>query len=230
MAGVGVPKQLAGADFGWDTPSQVTGRLWQTFRTALSCRMHTIERAAGADYQGALPSIVLEITRGRAKHLRRTVRTTAFLIGTANDCDLVLGDPRFPEVHSYLFVSREAVTIRQLGPGPALCVGGRAVTRATLDDLDTVQMGPYEFRVLIEWPQGTARDQQSRGAAMESVATPIRHEWAIQRLLDDVRRYSRPPRLTLFTGDGECDREDEPSQTAREHRAIWRQGQRKAIS
>jgi hypothetical protein len=192
--------------------------------------MHTIEQGGGADHQAALPSIVLEITRGRAQHLRREVRTTAFLIGTASDCDLVLGDPRFPEVHSYVFVTPEAVTIRQLCAGPALCVAGRPVTKAALGDGDTVQMGPYEFRVLIEWPQAAARGETARGEIMEHVATPLRHEWAIERLLEDVARQATGPRLTLFTGDLEADVQDETERPVVERRAIWRQSQRKAIS
>lgn len=203
---------------------------WQTFRTALSCRMHRIERARETDPKAALPSIVLEITRGRAKHRRREVLAAAFLIGAADDCDLVLGDPRFPEVHSYLFVRTQGVTIRQLGLGPALVVGGRTVTCAALDDLDTLEMGPYEFRVLIQWPQAGAGDGNGVGRRAEELVCPIRHQRAIERLLDDVEQYSPAPRLSLFVGDAQQESADAMPRHTSAEGAIWRQSQRTAIS
>jgi hypothetical protein len=192
--------------------------------------MHRTERAGERDQAETRPAIVLEITRGRAKHLRRVVHTSVFLIGTAADCDLVLGDLRFPEVYGYLFVSPDRVTIRRLGMGPELFVGGQTVTCAELADLDTVGMGPYEFRVLIERPQAATRGRQSQGATMETAATPIRHEWAMQRLLKDVECHAPAPRLSLFTGDGEQEVEDEKPKHTRPLGAIWRHSQRKAIS
>jgi hypothetical protein len=195
--------------------------------------MHRTERAGEGDRQttlvGELPSIVLEITRGRAKHLRREVRGAAFVIGAAPDCDLVLGDPRFPEVHSYLFVARDRVTIRQLAPEPELKVGGRSVTCQKLADLDTLQLGPYEFRVLIQWPQAMPRIKPSEGGTVEMIAGQIRHEWALERLLRDVEAYSATPRLSLFVGDAPETDEPAPKPTSAD-RAFWRPAQRKAIS
>jgi hypothetical protein len=195
--------------------------------------MQRTERAGETDHRAAqeleLPKIVLEITRGRAKHLRREVRTSAFLIGTAPDCDLVLGDPRFDDVHSYLFVSPRRVTIRHLGLGPALCVGGRTVSCVALEDLDTLQMGAYEFRVLIEWPQSAAGSAHAGSRNAEAGASPMDHERAIGRLLRDVEQYS-PPRLTLFVGDGQPEGEDGRAKPAPADYSAWRQNPRKAIS
>ena len=51
-----------------------------------------------AQVSARLPTVELEIMRGQARRRVRRVAAPIFLIGTANDCDLVLGDPRFPEV------------------------------------------------------------------------------------------------------------------------------------
>ncbi len=118
---------------------QVTGYSWGTDGAAL----------------GALhPKVELEMTRGRGQQRVREVRGAAFLIGTASDCDLVLGDPQFAEVHSYLLLSPTRVTVRHLGFGPGLSVAGQDVTWATLRNDDELRTGPYGFRVRIEWPAG----------------------------------------------------------------------------
>src|SRR5687767_8863308 len=99
-----------------------------------------------------LPHVELEIMRGQAKRRVRQVDVPVFLIGTAVDCDLVLGDPQFPEVHSYLFLSSEGVWFRHLGTGPAVAVEGRLVKSAQLCHGDHVRTGAYEFRVSIGSP------------------------------------------------------------------------------
>jgi predicted component of type VI protein secretion system len=106
-------------------------------------------RATGS---ARLPQVTLEIMRGQAKRRVRQVDVPVFLIGTAVDCDLVLGDPQFPEAHSYLFLSSEGVWLRHLGHGPAVAVEGRLVKSAQLCHGDHVRTGAYEFRVSIGSP------------------------------------------------------------------------------
>jgi pSer/pThr/pTyr-binding forkhead associated (FHA) protein len=92
----------------------------------------------------------LEITRGKAQQRIRPVQGKVFLIGTASDCDLVLGDLSFPEVYAYLFVDGSKIGVRRLGAGPALVVSGERADRAELFHGDEVQFGPFGLRVLIE--------------------------------------------------------------------------------
>ncbi|HMC12518.1 MAG TPA: FHA domain-containing protein [Pirellulaceae bacterium] len=96
------------------------------------------------------PRVALEITRGRVRQRIRPVRGRMFLIGTANDCDLVLGDLSFPEAYAYLFVQNSKITIRRLGTGPELVICGEAVESAELLDGDHVAFGPFELRVVID--------------------------------------------------------------------------------
>lgn len=98
--------------------------------------------------------VTLEITRGKAHQRLRPVSGRVFLIGTANDCDLVLGDLSFPEVYAYLFVEGAKVSIRRLGAGPPLFVCGERLDRAELFQRDVVQFGPFELRLDIGLPVG----------------------------------------------------------------------------
>jgi hypothetical protein len=93
--------------------------------------------------------VTLEIVRGKVRQRLRPVSGRVFLIGTASDCDLVLGDLSFPEVYAYLFVDGTKVTIRRLGSGPALSVGGDSTERSELFQGDEVRFGPFELRLMI---------------------------------------------------------------------------------
>lgn len=161
--------------------------------------MHRIDRRGNAKPQKTeLPTVQLEIARGRAQQKCREVRGTAFLIGTAADCDLVLADPRFDELHSYLFITPTGVTIRQLGEGPALTVDGQAVRFATLDQGSLIEMGPYAFRVQVRWPQSTAAEARRQRLEALAGSLPMTSERALDRLLADIVAASAAPQLGLY--------------------------------
>jgi len=114
-----------------------------------------------------LPRVDLEITRGRARHKLRQVTVRAYLIGRANDCDLVLSDPRFGDVHAYLFRDPHRVSIRWLGCGPEVTVNGQLVDRLVqLEDQDCIRTGPYEFKMHLH------REIPDPGGRRSSVAEP----------------------------------------------------------
>ncbi len=105
------------------------------------------------DFNGA---VQLEITRGRVKHRWRNVSRKAFLLGSADDCDMVLGDERFGSVHAYVLRSNDGVSIRWLGEGPELTVNGTpARVSYPLSDGDVIRTGAFEFVIHIhqEAPQ-----------------------------------------------------------------------------
>lgn len=108
----------------------------------------------------APPKVELEIVRGKARHTRRHVVGKVFLIGSACDCDLVLGDEQFPDAYAYLFVQPDGVTVRHLGSGPAVTVDGQPVQARQLQNGELLECGPYAFRVSIrpEQPIDTPRD------------------------------------------------------------------------
>ena len=58
---------------------------------------HDRQSPRGPHYPTSSPKVQLEIVRGQARHKIRPVDVPVFLIGTAEDCDMVLGDFQFPE-------------------------------------------------------------------------------------------------------------------------------------
>src|SRR5262245_27388819 len=104
-----------------------------------------------------LPKVELEITRGRARRRIRPIDGLAFLIGAAEDNDLVLADPQFPESHSYLLRSPLGLTLCWLGEGPEITVDAAPVlSTALVPDGARLRTGPYEFRVRLVWPTTAA--------------------------------------------------------------------------
>ena len=142
-----------------------------------------------------LPHVTLEIVRGQAREKVRHVTTPAFLIGSAPDCDLVLGDPRFPQVYAYLIVHTGGVLVRHLGFEPDLKVNGQEVSRVALCDGDRLRLGPYEFivgiqRRRVDPEQGRSSFGSVPLGALGRVAQESESEVlaSVTQLLTDVRQ------------------------------------------
>jgi predicted component of type VI protein secretion system len=141
--------------------------------------------------------VQLEILRGRAKNKIRRVEVPVFLIGSAHDCDLVLADASFPEVHTYLYVNRGGVSVRRLGEGPQIRVDGQEVQASPIVDGQTLHVGPFEFAVRIQQgaqklPRGTAAPVASPAATAPRMSDRERESRALVRsFLDDVRAALR---------------------------------------
>lgn len=93
--------------------------------------------------------VALKIERGNAKNNVRNIAGPVFTIGSALDCDLVLGDAQFPSYHSYVYLRGNRVSLRYMGFGPELTVNGREFRWGELRDGDRVRTGPYQFAVSI---------------------------------------------------------------------------------
>lgn len=106
---------------------------------------HDRHRSSRPQFREKLPQVQLHITRGRAVDRIRPVRRPTFFIGRGHECDLVLGDPQFADVHAYLMLNRQGVSVRHLGWGPELLVDGQAVRRAQLNNQSRIRTGTYEF-------------------------------------------------------------------------------------
>ena len=146
------------------------------------------------DRQG-LPQVTLEILRGNANRKLRHVQSPVFLIGAAADCDLVLGDPLFPDVHTYLYVRTDGVSLRHLGAGPDLCVNGRRIESLPVANGDRLQLGAYEFLLHVHRPTGTDDEERANFTDSESPEAELHWdlEWAqTQLLLCDLPAPLRP--------------------------------------
>jgi predicted component of type VI protein secretion system len=141
-----------------------------------------------------LPQVELEIIRGRARQRRRRIEVPVFLIGSAPDCDLVLADNSFPEVHTYIYVNKQGVSVRRLGEGPELRVNGNSVQTARLVEGERLQLGSYEFAVHVALPpDGDIADDEpsSFTAETELLSAPPAGVAAVLALLADIRATLR---------------------------------------
>lgn len=95
------------------------------------------------------PFVELQITVGRARQRVRHVTGPVFLIGSSMDCDLILGDPLIPAVHSYILLTASEVRIRHLGFAPDLRVNGTQRDLATLNNDDAIEISCFGFLARI---------------------------------------------------------------------------------
>lgn len=92
--------------------------------------------------------MILEIRRGQAKQLKRSITEPVFLVGTDEGCDMVLGDRQFPVIHFYVLTRDGRTTIRPAARHPELTVNGRPQKSATtISPGDRIRTGPFEFLV-----------------------------------------------------------------------------------
>jgi hypothetical protein len=157
-----------------------------------------------------LPEVALEILRGGAQRRLRRVRPPVYLIGSAPDCDLVLGDPQFPAVHTYLYVTSMGVSVRYLGEGPLLRLNGEDATLATVGHGDRLAMGGFEFQLHVRPTPGGDKSGRPRQRADEHDADEPQYdpEWQhLQLLLCDLpaplRPLDLPGRRAVATDAGE---------------------------
>jgi len=137
------------------------------------------------------PRVSLEVTRGRVQERMRPVRGRVFLIGAANDCDLVLGDLQFPDAYAYVFVTGHEVSIRRLGAGPTLTVCGDVVESSELFHGDFIAFGPFELRVRIDEPSNSRTGGRSLAPHCRPLSDGDDSDEAVDEvrlLLADIRR------------------------------------------
>jgi predicted component of type VI protein secretion system len=92
--------------------------------------------------------VILEIKRGQAKNLKRTITEPVFLVGNSEDCDLVLGDQQFPAIHFYILYRQGRTILRPTSSFPELTLNGRLQNSAgSVSPGDRIRTGPYEFVV-----------------------------------------------------------------------------------
>ena len=155
----------------------------------------------GPHFRSSLPVVELEIVQGKARSLTRQVQGPVYLIGTAADCDLVLGDLQFPEVFAYLFLTERGVSVRRLGTGPVLTVNGRLVQSTPLFDGDVLSTGRYQFCPRIQWIhnakpglRNSSEDPVRKVATEQAIAEVNDLLCSVRRALQDLPNpeISRP--------------------------------------
>lgn len=100
--------------------------------------------------------LILEISRGRTEHPLRPVESPRYLIGSSPRCDLRLGGPEIPPLHSLIFDDGSDIWLEAMAPAPSLQVNGRAVTSVRIADGDRITIGPIELVAHVAARSGAA--------------------------------------------------------------------------
>lgn len=145
---------------------------WNRFMTR-PIRRHGAHSFSRPHRPPVLPQVELQITRGRARNSVRSITGLAFLIGAADDNDLVLADEQFPDSHSYLLRSPLGLMLCWLGEGPEITVDAEPVlSSAAVPDGARLRTGPYEFRLRVSWPQASQSSELSEEDFPRSLTLP----------------------------------------------------------
>ncbi|MGY8770775.1 MAG: FHA domain-containing protein [Pirellulales bacterium] len=148
-------------------------------------------------FPASMLEVELEICRGRSEKNIRKFESPVFVIGSALDCDLVLGDPQFPECYTYIYVQHSAVSLRKMPEGPDLSVNGVVLEQTLLHDGDWIRCGPFEFRISIGVKNSPTdnrkrridpEQQQAKGPTVRSQVKSRGHE-KVENLLADIRSF-----------------------------------------
>ena len=92
------------------------------------------------------PGPWVEVVRGRTSFPHRPVRGDRFLIGAGSQCDLQLGGPEIPMLHSLIVVHPRGVTLEAFAPTPDLLVNGEKRRSVTLRHQDRIEIARVELR------------------------------------------------------------------------------------
>ncbi len=130
------------------------------------------------------PMLYLEIVRGNTEFPNRPVFEGVFLIGSGSNCDLRLGGPETPAVHSILRAEAAGVHIESLSRKPALRVNGQPCERAELDNGDSVQIG--SIRLVARFQAMPAVAVEAQEIVMDEDLTALNCEELLTLLEGDL--------------------------------------------
>lgn len=91
------------------------------------------------------PKLYLEIVKGSTQFPNRPIYEGAFLIGSGSNCDLRIGGPDTPVVHSVVRAEDGDVHIESLSRKPVLRVNGTPCERIELANGDRIQIGSIQM-------------------------------------------------------------------------------------
>ncbi|UUO08138.1 FHA domain-containing protein [Blastopirellula sp. J2-11] len=151
--------------------------------------LHAAHALQGAHRRPARLQAELLIRRGRAEKPSRPITPPLFLIGSGNDCDLVLGDPQFPDSYAYIYHRGSQLTLRWFGEGPELTVNGEPFTDGKLADGDRVRCGPYEFQLAVTSGGGAKENRRTLQQIIGNAkATEETAREAVENLISQVKQ------------------------------------------
>jgi hypothetical protein len=149
------------------------------------------------ELDGSQPALI--VTYGNTTHKHRPLDRDVILLGRGRGCDFVLVSPEIAPVHCLVVRASSGWLIRDGGSRAGTHVNGEPITETLLQDGDTVQIGPFCFRVQLpafsSWPPAQ-ESAQGAGMAGERTAAHLRRSRRnLARLALGLRRRLRAERL-----------------------------------
>ena len=141
----------------------------------------------GAGQSAAL--FQLEIARGQTAHPLRPILGDRYLIGSGNWCDLCLGGPQMPVLHSVIHRDGEQIWIDAVAPAPELTINGLATQFGELQAGDELAIGAFQFHL-------RQNDRASKFTAVSSIDSvkPVPE-------LDELPNLSASELIDLLAGE-----------------------------
>jgi hypothetical protein len=116
----------------------------------------------------------LRLADGERRFPFRPVAPGLFLIGQSPACDLRLGLPEMPSIHSALQVDLANASIARIAESPELVVNGEVVDHARLNDGDLIEIGDIRLVFFL-----------CRNASAQAIDRPLAPEALTPRQLVD---------------------------------------------
>src|SRR5919199_1799485 len=115
------------------------------------------------------------IGSGDAKGVSVHVQGERFLVGTGEECQLMVGDPKVAPLHAYFQVEPEGrVLLHDLGSDEGTYVNGRRIDApAVIEGGEQIRIGDTELVPTVKSPEEEAQERAAALSHEESTA-PVR--------------------------------------------------------
>ena len=131
--------------------------------------------------------LVLEICRGRTEHPLRPVYSERFLIGSSARCDLRLGGPEIPPLHTLVFIDGPDIWLEAMATSPVLRVNGQVETSVRIMDGDRIGIGPIELVAHLPADSSDVQIPESLNLGLEVEADePAPSELSAKELVERI--------------------------------------------
>lgn len=117
--------------------------------------------------------VKLHLVKGNPKGKTLDIPEGTFVVGRAEDSDLIIASTRVSRKHCELANKGDTLTIRDAGSANGTIVNGARITEQALKPGDTVEVGPLTFTIEIEGVNEASHPQPGAAkAAPDATSKP----------------------------------------------------------
>lgn len=101
----------------------------------------------GSDSADHEPALIVAV--GRTRRRMRSLSQATTILGRARGCDIALNAMEVSYVHCHITRTPQGLVLRDCASRTGTLVNGQPIQEAALSDGDTIQVGPFLFRVQV---------------------------------------------------------------------------------